>query len=132
MLKQVKIGYLKYQVVEVESVNKFEPRKGEIDLYQRQIRIDKDMTDQDKRETLLHEIIHGLDEFIGIDLEESQVRKLGAGLATVFEDNPELLSTSLSSFFLFYIKELMACEIRSSARCCWMEHVSQYDIRKES
>ncbi|MEK4513611.1 hypothetical protein [Paenibacillus sp. FSL K6-2524] len=102
MLKQVKIGYLKYQVVEVESVNKFEPRKGEIDLYQRQIRIDKDMTDQDKRETLLHEIIHGLDEFIGIDLEESQVRKLGAGLATVFEDNPELLSTSLSSFFFYF------------------------------
>lgn len=93
MIKQVKIGCHLYQVSEVESVNKFEPRKGEIDYFQRLIKIDKDMTDRDKRETLLHEIIHGIEEFMGIDLEESQIRKLGAGLAMVLEDNPELLNT---------------------------------------
>ncbi|MFC4305779.1 hypothetical protein ACFO1S_20320 [Cohnella boryungensis] len=48
------------------------------------------MTKLDKRETLIHEIIHGIDEFMGIKLEESQVRKLGAGLAMVFQDNPDL------------------------------------------
>lgn len=92
-MNQVKIGYLVYQIVEVDCVNKFEPRKGEIDYFQRQIRIDKDLTSQDKKETLIHEIIHGIDDFMGIELDESQVRKLGAGLAMVFEDNSELMST---------------------------------------
>ncbi|MFR9710753.1 hypothetical protein ACL02P_15395 [Paenibacillus sp. MB22_1] len=92
-MNQVKIGYTVYQVVEVDCVNKFEPRKGEIDYFKRQIRIDKDMTPQDKKETLIHEIIHGIDEFMGIELEESQVKKLGAGLAMVLEDNRELLGT---------------------------------------
>lgn len=91
MLEQIKIGHLIYRIVEVESVNKFEPRKGEIDYYQRQIRIDKDMTEQDKKETLLHEIIHGIDDLMGIELDESQTRKLGVGLTTVIQDNPTLL-----------------------------------------
>jgi len=90
MNRTVKIGYLTYEITEVESVNKFESRKGEIDYFSRQIRIDKDMTLQDKKETLIHEIIHGVEEFMGINLEEDHVRKLGVGLAMVIRDNPEL------------------------------------------
>jgi hypothetical protein len=93
MLSKIKIGYQNYDVIEVECVNKYEPRKGEIDYFSRQIRIDRDMTVEDKTETLLHEIIHGLDEFMGIGLKEEQVRKLGAGLAMVLGDNPDLLGT---------------------------------------
>jgi hypothetical protein len=93
MISKIKIGYANYEVLEVECVNKFEPRKGEIDLFNRQIRIDRNMTTEDKRETLLHEIIHGLDEFMKIELDEDQVRKLGAGLAMVLEDNPSLFTT---------------------------------------
>lgn len=90
MLENVKIGCQIYRIIEVGCVSKYEPRKGEIDLYHREIRIDRGMTKLDKRETLIHEIIHGIDEFMGIKLEESQVRKLGAGLAMVFQDNPDL------------------------------------------
>lgn len=92
-MDQVKIGYSTYQIVEVECVNKFEPRKGEINFFERQIRIDRNLAPQDKKETLLHEIIHGIEEFMGMELEEDQVRTLGAGLAMIFRDNPNLLST---------------------------------------
>ena len=92
MIEKVKIGCFKYDVVEVKSVNKLEPRKGEIDFLQRVIRIDSDMTPQDKKETLLHEIVHGVDEFMTIKLEEEQVKKLGAALAMVLMDNPGLLT----------------------------------------
>ena len=91
-MNQVKIGHHQYEIEETESVNKFEPRKGEIDFYNRKIRIDKDMTDADKRETLIHEILHGLEDFMGFQLEESEIRKLGCGLAMVFVDNPQLFS----------------------------------------
>lgn len=92
MVSKIKIGYQIYDVVEVECVNKFEPRKGEIDLYKRQIRIDREMTEHDKLETLIHEVIHGIDEFMGVSLEEAQVRKLGAGFAMVIMDNPKFIA----------------------------------------
>lgn len=91
VLAKIKIGCFQYTITEVKSVSKFEPRKGEIDLLQRAIKIDSDMTPQDKQETLLHEIIHGIDEFMRIGLEEEQVKKLGAALAMVLIDNPGLI-----------------------------------------
>jgi hypothetical protein len=89
----VKIGCYRYVVKEVKSVNKFEPRKGEIDYYEKVIRLDEDMSTDDKLETLLHEIVHGIDDFMDVGLEEDQVKKLGHGLAMVFMDNPDLKIT---------------------------------------
>lgn len=94
MLKKVKIGCFQYDIVEVKTVNKYEPRKGEIDFFERVIKIDSDMTLQDKQETMLHEIIHGIDEFMGVGLKEAQVKKLGTALAMVLTDNPGLLGNS--------------------------------------
>ncbi|WP_339063579.1 hypothetical protein [Tepidibacillus marianensis] len=90
-MKKVKIGCFVYDVQEVKSVNKYEPRKGEIDYFERVIKIDEDMCEQDKKETLIHEIIHGIDEFMGIGLGEEQVKKLGHGLAMMLLDNPDII-----------------------------------------
>jgi hypothetical protein len=38
-------------------------------------------------ETLLHEIIHGVDESLMLKLSENKVNLLAAGLVTVFRDN---------------------------------------------
>lgn len=89
----MKIGCYRYEVKEVKSVNKFEARKGEIDFYEKVIRLDEDMSPNDKLETLLHEIVHGIDDFMDVGLEENQVKKLGHGLAMVFMDNPDLKIT---------------------------------------
>lgn len=90
-MEKIKIGCFEYSIKEVNSVNKYEPRKGEIDFFERTIKIDGDMNDLDKNETLIHEIVHGIDEFMAVGLEEEQIKKLGHGLAMVLLDNPELL-----------------------------------------
>lgn len=42
-------------------------------------------------ETILHECIHAIDHFMGIDLSEEQVKRLGVGIATVFKDMKDKL-----------------------------------------
>lgn len=90
MLDQVKIGHNHYTLKEVPVVNVTGSLKGEIDYIDRTIKIAEFITDDDKRETLIHEIVHGIDEFMGIDLNEEQVVKIGKGLAMVMTDNPKL------------------------------------------
>lgn len=91
MIEKVKIGCFTYEVVSVDIVNKFNPSKGEIDYIKKIIKLDETMTESDRRETILHEVIHGIDHFLEIELEEEQVRKIGRGLAMVLLDNPNLL-----------------------------------------
>ena len=41
-----------------------------------------------KKATLIHEIVHGLDEMYGIDLKEKQVEKLGNAFYMLLKENP--------------------------------------------
>ncbi|MCP5015390.1 MAG: SprT family zinc-dependent metalloprotease [Ketobacter sp.] len=45
---------------------------------------------QQMRDTLLHEVIHSLDETLSLDLTEQQVHALAGGLYGLFKDNPPL------------------------------------------
>ncbi len=45
---------------------------------------------QQMRDTLLHEVIHGLEETLSLDLTEQQVHALAGGLYGLFKDNPKL------------------------------------------
>lgn len=91
MIDKVKIGNQTYDVFEVECVDKHDTLKGMIKYYDSVIRIDNGMTLEQKQETLLHEIIHGVEQFMNLDLEEDEVKQLGRGLHMVFKDNPSLL-----------------------------------------
>jgi len=42
---------------------------------------------ESKNRTLLHEIIHILDDDLGLDLEEKTIRRLASGLYQVLKDN---------------------------------------------
>ena len=42
-MKEINILGMKYRIEEVDCVNKFEPRKGEIDFMTNEIRIDKSL-----------------------------------------------------------------------------------------
>jgi hypothetical protein len=44
------------------------------------------------QDTLLHEIIHAVDESLTIGLREKQVHQLAAALLGVFKDNPEFVA----------------------------------------
>lgn len=94
--KKVKIGWKEYKILEQA------PDEALIDggticygqvFYDRQeIYINKNYRKKHKKATLLHEVIHAIDEQYSIDLKEEQVVSLTHGLMSVLKDNPEILS----------------------------------------
>lgn len=94
--KKVKIGWKEYKILEQP------PDEALIDggticygqvFYDRQeIYINKNYRKKHRKATLLHEVIHAIDEQYSIDLKEEQVVSLTHGLMSVLKDNPEILS----------------------------------------
>lgn len=64
---------------------------GDIHFTKNEVRIAKDLAPDEERETLLHELIHGLDYAIGIDLSEAKTRALSASLFGLMAANPGLV-----------------------------------------
>jgi hypothetical protein len=91
MIDNVKIGNQTYVIFEVECVDKHDSLAGQIKFLESEIRILQDLPHDLKQETILHEVIHGIENFFDLDLEEEEVKMLGRGLTMVFKDNPELL-----------------------------------------
>ena len=56
-----------------------------------QIILQAGMCDDQVRDTLIHEALHGIDYAMSLDLEEPQVHALAAGVCALFRDNPALL-----------------------------------------
>jgi len=67
MPREVTILGLKYKVELVEVVSKYLPRIGEINYIEQVIRIDSTLSEERKQQTLLHEILHGICEQLGLD-----------------------------------------------------------------
>lgn len=91
MISTVKIGHLDYDIKQVPHGSMENNAVGQIDQFRTTIKLDEDLGNDLVKETLLHEIIHGIDFMFGINLREKQVEQLGVGLATVFRDNPHLI-----------------------------------------
>lgn len=82
-----------YTIKEVECVNKDELRKGQINFLSQEILLDKTMTKENKKITLLHETIHGIAEALGFDLEENRVQSLATALYYVASHNSKLFTS---------------------------------------
>ncbi|MER2061395.1 MAG: BC1881 family protein [Aerococcus urinaeequi] len=93
MMDKVKIGYRTYDVQEVPVVDIHDTLKGNINFVDQVIKVSDFMTDDDKRETLIHEVLHGVEEFMGLDIPEEHIKQLGRGLAMVIADNPGIFNT---------------------------------------
>lgn len=81
--KSVDIMGLIYSVEEVDIVNKFFPRNGEIDFQSQIIKIDKGLTEDRKAVVLIHEVLHGELEALGlseISDNENMVQSLAIAL----------------------------------------------------
>lgn len=65
--KSINILGVTYKIKEVKVVNKHTPRNGEINFCNQTIKIDKSLPDDKKRQVLLHEILHGICELLGMD-----------------------------------------------------------------
>ena len=66
---------------------------GHIDFEKALIRLNPSSQEaQGQRQTLLHEIIHGICDAFDFDLDEGPVDKLATGLFAVIQDNPALFA----------------------------------------
>lgn len=54
------------------------------------ILIQRGLEEEWRRQTLLHEILHGIDELYGAGLGERRIRLLETVLTSVVQDNPHL------------------------------------------
>lgn len=76
-----------YVTDEQLGVNEF----GHYDDFNKVIRIRPGLVDKDHRETILHELIHAIDEANKSGLTERQVSSLARGLLAAMDDSPGLL-----------------------------------------
>jgi hypothetical protein len=93
MLDKVKIGAVDYQVVEVENlVDGVTVLNGHILYNESVIKLEQNMSVQQKDVTLWHEIIHGILTHAGFsNHNEKMVEALGYGVLMVLRDNPGLI-----------------------------------------
>jgi hypothetical protein len=89
--KETKIGYTKYQIEYVDELTdqQDEALYGRIDLGNNLIKICKNFNLQTQKATLLHEVLHGIDNFIGTDLDENETVSLSNMLYLWMLENKE-------------------------------------------
>ena len=89
--EKIKILYKTYTVEKQENLHDGDAELyGQILYLPEKILLNLNSSDKQKEVTLLHEIIHGLDEMYGIGLKEKQVEKLGTALYMLINDNPQM------------------------------------------
>ena len=89
-IKKVKILATEYDLVEEEQIDKYQRLLGQINFTEQKIRIDKGISEDLKRETLIHEILHGVLEKLGYDTlndDEQKVHSIASTMYCVLKEN---------------------------------------------
>ena len=84
---KINILGVEFDVKEVDVVDKFEPKKGEINYLTNEIKIDRNMPKSLKEQVLMHEILHGLFDLLCWDEmrdNEEKVQSLATALHQIF------------------------------------------------
>ena len=63
---------------------------GDCDSNKQRIAVRDGQPLESEQDSVLHEIVHGIDDSMGIKLKEGQVEKIATGLLAVLKDNPPL------------------------------------------
>lgn len=89
--KKVKILYKNYIIEKQKNLHDENgDLYGQICYLPERILLNEDSSEEQQRATLIHEMIHGMDEMFNIRLKERQVEKLGNALYMLIEDNPDI------------------------------------------
>lgn len=95
-IKKIKILATDYEVQEVDQIDKFKRLLGEIDYCNQIIKIDKNISEDMKKEVLIHEILHGVLEKLGYDDlndDEQKIHSIGSTMYQVLKDNNIIISS---------------------------------------
>ena len=97
MIDKIKIGWKEYDVVKIEPDIKLsyseETCYGEIDYNKEIIRLNNNFNINQQKCTLIHEVLHGIEDVFDIELGEEKVTRLANALYTVLKDNNLVLAT---------------------------------------
>ena len=85
--EKLKIGGFEWRVKEVKHLISDRERLGEMAPRTQEIVIEEESSEQQKEETLIHEIIEALNFLYNINLEHYQIELLGVTLHQVLKDN---------------------------------------------
>ncbi len=92
----VKIGWKNYDVRYAEErLNSGNELFGQIDYQTCKITLREHNTQEQNECTLIHEILHGVSEMYGLNMEEEQVERLANALYTLLVDNERLSKRDL-------------------------------------
>lgn len=61
---------------------------GACDFERQTITVQNGYHAEQERDTLLHEVLHGIEHEMGLELDEATVRLMATGLFAVLKDNP--------------------------------------------
>lgn len=91
--EKVNILYKTYTIDFIDNLH-----DGDIDLYgqiqyiDEKILLNTGSSEEQQRATLVHELLHGMDEMYSIELKENQVEKLGNTFYMLIRDNPDMFA----------------------------------------
>jgi Zn-dependent peptidase ImmA (M78 family) len=92
---EIKIGWKKYTVVELDIDDSLivggDACYGKIDYVSSIIYLNSANTPSQSKSTLLHEVIHGVEDMYGVELSEEQVTTVANGLYAFMLDNKDLV-----------------------------------------
>ena len=89
--EKIKVLYKEYIVKEAVNLHdEAGDLYGQIHYLPEMILLNADAKEEQKKSTLLHELVHAMDEMYGIGLKEKQVEKLGNAFYMLQKDNPGL------------------------------------------
>ena len=95
MTDSVSILGVVYKIEYVEVVNKEDPRFGQTDFFNSVIKIDSSLSDDMKKQTLIHEIMHCICWALGLyDIGENEnaIQSIASALYDISKDNQAIFS----------------------------------------
>lgn len=91
MIDKIKVGWKEYRVVETNDAQKLALGNqlcyGNVNYGEFVIHINENISEEQKEATLIHEILHAIDNLWNIDLMEDEVTRLADGIQTVLVQN---------------------------------------------
>ena len=93
MIKQIKIGYKTYKVIEDARMADAEGNIGSINYHDCEINVCPRLGKEMRCDTLVHEAVHGMLMFMGENdknNDDNAVERIAQGVLMLIRDNPKL------------------------------------------
>ena len=77
--EKVTVGGVDFKVSRVKGLARNASRRGETQYFDREIRLDPDLSPQEEEQTFIHEVTHAIEDTYDCHLSESQVKRMSQG-----------------------------------------------------